>query len=291
MVDKAQEPGTARSIRDRSLAYWSERAPEYSKLHEEELASKQGADLAAALAELPPARPGARVLDLGCGSGLLSIVLAGRGCQVTGVDFSADMLAQARANAERHGVADNVEFVQSDVHDLPFGGATFDLVVTRNVTWVLQDVARVYAEALRVLKPGGMFANIDANYGKAFRKAEEHGEVGPPPPPPPPPRSARPPHRGGPGPTPEGASRAQRHRARPVHQPCRTSAMGHRDPLEPRRLLRGMPPRLRSADCRRRQDGRCRRRARKRAVHARSGEIATAKAGWRAGKARPASAR
>ena len=177
MVDKTQESGTAETIRDRSLAYWSERAPEYSKLHEEELASKRGEDLAAALAELPPARPGARVLDLGCGSGLLSIVLAGQGCQVTGIDFSADMLAQARANAERHGVADNAEFVQTDVHDLPFGDATFDLVVTRNVTWVLQDVARVYAEALRVLKPGGMFANIDANYGKAFREAEERGEV------------------------------------------------------------------------------------------------------------------
>lgn len=164
-------------IHDRSLAYWSGRAPEYSQLHEEELASERGASFAAVLGGLPKVQPGARVLDLGCGSGLLTIVLADKGCKVTGVDFSADMLDQARINAARHGVAGNAEFVQADVHELPFDEGTFDLVVTRNVTWVLQDVARVYAGVLRVLKPGGMFVNIDANYGRTFREAEERGET------------------------------------------------------------------------------------------------------------------
>ena len=96
MADNASALGAAGSVHDRSLAYWSGRAPEYSRLHEDELASERGTSFAAVLAGLPPVRPGARVLDLGCGSGLLSIVLAGRGCRVTGVDFSADMLAQAR---------------------------------------------------------------------------------------------------------------------------------------------------------------------------------------------------
>ncbi len=177
MADNASAPGAAGSVHDRSLAYWSGRAPEYSRLHEDELASERGTSFAAVLAGLPPVRPGARVLDLGCGSGLLSIVLAGRGCRVTGVDFSADMLAQARVNAERHGVAENADFVQADIHELPFDAGTFDLAVTRNVTWVLQDVARVYTETLRVLKTGGMFVNIDANYGKTFREAEERGEA------------------------------------------------------------------------------------------------------------------
>ncbi len=175
---EAKGAGSATSdVHDRSLAYWSGRAPEYSRLHEDELASERGASLAAVLEGLPKAVPGARVLDLGCGSGLLSIVLAGKGCAVTGVDFSADMLEQARANTAAHGVGANATFVQADVHELPFEDGSFDLVVTRNVTWVLQDVTRVYAHALRVLVPGGMFVNIDANYGRTFREAEERGET------------------------------------------------------------------------------------------------------------------
>lgn len=180
-----------------SHGYWSGRAPEYSELHEREYASARGRALGEVMRRLvcdvaarlrvatagvgteteveAPAR--VRALDLGCGSGLLSILLAQAGCDVTGIDFSEDMLMQARANAERHQVSDLTGFRQGDVHDLPFEDDTFDLVVTRNVTWVLEDVPRVYAEALRVLRPGGTFVNIDANYGQAFRAADLRGEV------------------------------------------------------------------------------------------------------------------
>ena len=190
-----------------SRGYWSGRAEEYSELHERELTSDRGrafgevvrrlvvgaqerlaqeATLEAASAAAGVAReasacggraPVVRALDLGCGSGLLSVLMAQAGAEVAGVDFSAEMVAQAKANAERHDVGARASFRQGDVHELPFEDESFDLVMTRNVTWVLDDVERVYAEALRVLRPGGSFVNIDAGYGQAFAAADERGEV------------------------------------------------------------------------------------------------------------------
>ena len=167
----------ADATRAASLAYWTGRADEYSELHEAEFASERGQAFARLVGRLPGVVPGARVLDLGCGSGLVSILAASCGCAVTGVDFSDAMVERAHANARAHGVGDATEFVQADVHELPFADETFDAVVTRNVTWVLEDVARVYAEVVRVLRSGGTFANMDANYGKAFNEADERGEV------------------------------------------------------------------------------------------------------------------
>lgn len=168
-----------------SLGYWSGRAAEYSQLHEGELASDRGeafGRLVALLVDQARRAPGigdgtpVRALDLGCGSGMMSILLAQAGCEVTGVDFSGEMLAQARDNARAHGVGSWVTLVQSDVHALPFGDGEFDLVLMRNVTWVLDRMEDVYAQALRVLRPCGIFANIDAPYGQAFTAAAARGE-------------------------------------------------------------------------------------------------------------------
>lgn len=168
-----------------SNAYWSGRAEEYSALHEDELASERGAAFGRLMQELVTQtrtcenqgnRP-ANALEIGCGSGMLSILLAQAGAQVCGVDYSPKMLEQARANAARHGVTERVSLVRADAHSLPYPEAAFDLVVSRNVTWILDDVERVYAEALRALRPGGLFVNIDAPYGQAFIAADARGEV------------------------------------------------------------------------------------------------------------------
>ncbi|MBO4352200.1 MAG: winged helix-turn-helix domain-containing protein, partial [Eggerthellaceae bacterium] len=54
---------------------------------------------------------------------------------------------------------------------------SFDFIVSRNVTWTLEDVDAVYAEVWRVLKDGGVFLNLDANYGRCFNEADSRGEV------------------------------------------------------------------------------------------------------------------
>ncbi|HEY8502952.1 MAG TPA: class I SAM-dependent methyltransferase [Gemmataceae bacterium] len=91
------------------------------------------------------------VLDLGCGTGRHSLWLASRGATVTGVDFSEGMLAEAR----RKPGAEAIRFVAHDLHrPLPFG-AEFDLVVSGLVLEHLRELGGFFAEARRVLKPGG----------------------------------------------------------------------------------------------------------------------------------------
>jgi ubiquinone/menaquinone biosynthesis C-methylase UbiE len=74
-----------------------------------------------------------KVLDVGCGSGVYSVDFARRGARrVVGVDFSSNMLALARREAEQHGVADRCEFIQADFLDLELEDA-FDISVAMGV--------------------------------------------------------------------------------------------------------------------------------------------------------------
>lgn len=165
-----------------SNVYWSERAEEYSALHESELNSERGKAFGRLLQGLlteveSQTRTGCiRALEIGCGSGMMSILLAQIGALVTGVDYSNEMLAQAHKNAIARGMSSRIEFLRADAHELPFDDESFDLIITRNVTWILDNVPGVYAEALRVLRPNGLFANIDAPYGQAFIAADARGE-------------------------------------------------------------------------------------------------------------------
>lgn len=172
----AGRPAGAGDLTRRSHDYWAGRAREYSDLHERELESERGRAFEMLFAGFPFTGPGVRALDLGCGSGLVSIALACAGCEVTGVDFSEEMLEQARANAARHG-AELHGLRRMDVHSLDFPDGSFDLVATRNVTWVLEDVPQVYREALRVLRPGGTLVNMDADYGRATVENVRRGYV------------------------------------------------------------------------------------------------------------------
>lgn len=95
---------------------------------------------------------GLNVLDLGCGTGRHALRLAADGATVTAVDFSEGMLAEAR----RKPGADAVQFLVHDLHQpLPYADASFDLVVSGLVLEHLRELDGFFAEAHRVLKPGG----------------------------------------------------------------------------------------------------------------------------------------
>ncbi|MCZ7589303.1 MAG: methyltransferase domain-containing protein [Gaiella sp.] len=110
--------------------------------------------------ELVGAVAGARrVLDVGCGSGRLTVALARAGAEVTGMDTSAERLAEARRRAEEAGVP--LTLVEADMGEpLPFADASFDAVTSRLSLMVPRDAVPTLRELRRVLAPGGRIATV-----------------------------------------------------------------------------------------------------------------------------------
>jgi ubiquinone/menaquinone biosynthesis C-methylase UbiE len=96
---------------------------------------------------------GRPILDLGCGHGMASVVLARRGAQVTATDLSAGYLIEASRRAHANDVA--ITFVQADAERLPFADATFEGIWGNAILHHL-DLPRAAREIRRVLKPGGV---------------------------------------------------------------------------------------------------------------------------------------
>jgi SAM-dependent methyltransferase len=146
-VDYSRHEDAYRELRARGAAGWS---------NDDEYAAML--DLVAPA--LPPAVAGAspRVLELGCGAGNLSLVLAGRGYVVTGVDISGTAVAWAAERARASNAA--AAFRVDDVVALAScGSAAFDAVVDGHCLHCIvgDDRARCFAAVRRVLKPGGVF--------------------------------------------------------------------------------------------------------------------------------------
>jgi SAM-dependent methyltransferase len=99
-------------------------------------------------------RPGMRVVDVACGPGTTSLLLAPRVEAVTALDFSAQMLDRFRANIAAAG-ARNVEVVEGDGQALPFADASFDIGVSMFGLMFFPDRAKGFSELHRVLVPGG----------------------------------------------------------------------------------------------------------------------------------------
>jgi 2-polyprenyl-3-methyl-5-hydroxy-6-metoxy-1,4-benzoquinol methylase len=99
--------------------------------------------------------PGSRVLEAGCGAGLLSVSLARRGYLVDGIDGSQTMVDLARTEADRAGVSDRMMVKFGDMNALPFEDRSHHLVVALGVIPWLYSPAVGLAEVVRVLRPGG----------------------------------------------------------------------------------------------------------------------------------------
>jgi len=97
--------------------------------------------------------PGEKGLDLGCGTGVHTLMLARQGLLVKGIDISAPMLEKAREKTRGRDIP--VEFIQGSVYELPFPEESFDLVLGITVFEFLKNPQEAAREALRVLKPGG----------------------------------------------------------------------------------------------------------------------------------------
>jgi ArsR family transcriptional regulator len=113
-----------------------------------------------AIADLIGDRRFDSMLDLGTGTGRMLELLHPLYSKAIGVDTSSSVLAVARANLDRAGIA-NVQVRLGDIQHLPFQRDSFDLVTVHQVLHYLNDPERAVAEAARVLRPGGRLLIVD----------------------------------------------------------------------------------------------------------------------------------
>ena len=163
----------AEQFSSQNIAYWTKRAPGYSRVNQEELYTGQSQVWSHALDSrirqhfLEQPRESIRVLDIGTGPGFFAIILARLGYRVTAVDYTPAMLVRARENAGK--LARYIRFLPMDAHALTFPDNSFDVVVSRNLTWNLHAPDQAYRQWVRVLAPGGLLLNFDANWYRYLR--------------------------------------------------------------------------------------------------------------------------
>lgn len=115
-----------------------------------------GLRLTRRLGELLNLQPGCRVLDVASGKGESALFLARQfGCEVTGIDFGAENVAESRARAKTEGLDEKVRFATGDAEKLAVSNGSFDAVICECAFCTFPDKRAAAAEFARVLRPGG----------------------------------------------------------------------------------------------------------------------------------------
>lgn len=119
--------------------------------------------------------PASDVVDLGCGTGSLAVLLAEHGHRVRGLDLAPAMVAAARAEAADLGA--RVELVVGDAGSPPYDDASADVVLGRHVLWALPDAAGALARWRRLLRPDGRLVMVEGRWhtggGLSAKRTEE----------------------------------------------------------------------------------------------------------------------
>ena len=123
------------------------------------LATGPEAELRREFADWVGCRPGACVLDVGCGPGHLALLLARRGCRVTGVDRGRRLLRLASHQVEREGLP--VRLLRASADELPFRGGAFDCTLATTVIYFVAHPEACLQEMARVTCAGGVVATLD----------------------------------------------------------------------------------------------------------------------------------
>ena len=146
--------------KDRIVRFWDKHAYSYTSLFGHGFYDRNEAALwnRILLNNIPSSIRG-RALDLGTGPGMMALLLAGQGFEVTGLDLSEEMLKLAREQSSAAGL--NIDFRQGDAEDPPFPQNSFDLIICRHIMWTLPDLKTALQRWRHLLKPGGGLAITD----------------------------------------------------------------------------------------------------------------------------------
>lgn len=119
---------------------------------------------------------GDSVLDVACGTGILTLAMAERAGRVTGIDITPAMLQKAEAARSARGLH-NATFQEGDAERLPFRDGHFSAAVTRLTVHHFPDPPRVLREMVRVVRPGGRVAVADMVASPDPKKAHLHNQI------------------------------------------------------------------------------------------------------------------
>ncbi|MGC4191137.1 MAG: class I SAM-dependent methyltransferase [Thermomicrobiales bacterium] len=152
----AQSSLPSTMVKDFVKSYWGERAATFDQAPNHHWQNeRQHQAWLGVLADIAGPDP-LDVLDLGSGTGFLSLQLAELGHRVTGVDIAPQMLMNAERKAADRGL--DVDFRLGDIESLPDGEGVYDLIVGRHVIWTLPNPHEALRAWLRLLRPGGRLA-------------------------------------------------------------------------------------------------------------------------------------
>jgi ubiquinone/menaquinone biosynthesis C-methylase UbiE len=143
-------------IKEEITKRWDYSSQRYDAYHGHGIKSEEEAAAWKALFRQVIPGEGLRILDVGCGTGEMSRMLADIGHKVTGIDLSEKMLAVAKSKS-----LGGTEFRIGDAENPPFNKGMFDAVVTRHVLWTLPNPEKALKSWRNVLKPGGKVVVID----------------------------------------------------------------------------------------------------------------------------------
>lgn len=159
------------------VGYWSKRSESFSEGVLKMLYGEKKSEWENLIYSKINKKASLKILDVGCGPGAFSILLGlNPNYEVTGIDACEEMLEQARKNAV--ALNSKAEFIKSEADEIDFDDESFDIIISRNVTWNLMQPERGYKNWYKLLKKGGMLLNFDANwyhylYSEEARKKKE----------------------------------------------------------------------------------------------------------------------
>ena len=154
-------------IGQRVKDYWTQRSHDFGTVRKNELENEMGQRWLHEIERFLPEGRNLNILDVGTGTGFFAVLLAQQGHRVEGIDLTPAMLEEARTLAKQRNL--DIAFREMDAQNLDYPNDSFDVVISRNLTWTLPDPERAYAEWFRVLKPGGVLLNFDADYASHVR--------------------------------------------------------------------------------------------------------------------------
>lgn len=162
-------------IKPRVTKYWTNRADSFFVQRKHELDSPKANKWLNEITKKIGSEKPLKILDVGCGAGYFIVLLGLKGHDVTGIDLTGAMIDKANKLIEMNGPYEReLQAIVMDGENLDFPDESFDVIITRNLTWTLPHPIQAYFEWHRVLKKGGILLNFDAEYAKGAHNLKNH---------------------------------------------------------------------------------------------------------------------